>query len=411
MKISVTPSVLSGEITAPPSKSYAHRYVIAAACRGKPVTIKNVGRCEDVIATVDCLKKAGADCDFYGDDFKFNSFTPVNNVVLDCKESGSTLRFLMPICAALGIRAAFTGSKTLLGRPLKELVDTLNEHGADIESFTVKGKIEKGEYKISGNVTSQYITGLLFALATIGGGKITVTGKIVSEPYIAMTVETLESFGADIENRGNVYEIKKGFGKAKENITVEGDYSGAAFFLTAAATGGKITVKGLKENSLQGDAEILSVLRKFGANVCVKGDSVTVEKRELNGITQDCDNIPDLVQIIAVAAAYAKGETRLKNVYRLKDKESDRIEAILKTLETAGIRADFDGRDLIIIGGKPKGGTFFTGNDHRSAMSAAILACYADGDSEIIGAESVTKSYPNFYKDFSALGGKCNVGI
>ena len=411
MKIKITPSVLSGEVYAPASKSYAHRLIILACLSGKNITVKNVGNSKDVLATAECMKNLGADCQISGGDFTVKSFKAKAAAKIDCGESGSTLRFLLPVIAALGIRTQITGSEKLLSRPSDELVSVLNAHGAGIENFTVKGKISAGKYEIDGSVSSQYISGLLLAFSALNGeSELIIKGKSVSENYVDITVDALMDFGVKVEKTQNGYKVFGGY-KPKSFYAVEGDYSGAAFMLAAGAIGKKVSVSGLNEQSKQGDKKIIEILKKFGAKVDIKENVITVSKDRLKGIEVDCENIPDLAQIISVVAAFSEGKTVLKGISRLKYKESDRIAAITDMLAAAEIKCNCDGETLFITGGKPKGGVFDSNNDHRTAMSCAMLAAGADGNSVINCAEAVGKSYPEFFKDYNKIGGKTDVVI
>ena len=411
MNVKIVPNALSGEIKAPASKSYAHRLIILSCLSGKSVTVKNVGDSDDVKATANCMKSLGADCNISDGDFIVRSFTPKKSARIDCGESGSTLRFLLPVCSALGIKTKVTGSKKLLSRPSEALINSLNERGAGIENFTVNGKISAGKFVIDGSVSSQYISGLLMSLSVLNGeSEVVVKGERVSTNYIDITLEVMKDFGVSVIKTEDGYKVRGGL-NAKAIYYNEGDYSGAAFMLSAGAIFGRVSVSGLKSQTSQGDAEIIDVLKKFGADVNVEDERITVVKNRLKGIEVDCENIPDLAQIISVVAAFSEGKTVLKGISRLKYKESDRIAAITDMLTASKIKWACDGEKLEITGGKPKGGTFYSNNDHRTAMSCAILTAGAIGNSVIVGAESVKKSYPDFFKDYEKLGGKVDVII
>lgn len=416
MNAKITPSRLSGTIIAPPSKSYAHRLMIAACLSGGNRIVKNVGESKDVFATASALKSLGADCFIQNGDFTVRGFSPAKTAVVNCGESGSTLRFLIPVASALGVNATFTGTEKLLSRPCGALIDCLKSHGVSVSGFNFVGKPQGGKFVIDGGVSSQYITGLLFALPLIGSDcEIKITGERVSKPYTEITLDVMRKSGVSIRETSDGYFIAGGQKYNLSSVTeTEGDWSGAAFLLTGGAIGGNVTVKGLNAKSLQGDKSILDVLRKFGATIDINSNEVTVEKPKdgkLKSINLDCENIPDLVQIISVAAAYSEGKTTLRGVKNLKYKESDRISAVTGLLSFAGIGATFDGESINIIGGEPKGFNFDSGNDHRTAMSAAILATKAIGTSKITCAEAVKKSYPAFYEDYTTLGGLCDVDI
>ncbi len=408
MEVKVTSNKnISGKVKSPPSKSYAHRQIIGAYLSKTPTKIIGAGRSQDVLATLNCLKEIGLNYLFDGDDVNL-SFEKFNgHKVLNCNESGSTLRFLLSIVSALGINATLTGSKRLLERPISNLVDCLNDNGANIDGLTVNGKLHSGEYRIDGNISSQYITGLLFSLPLLDGdSKIIINEQLVSKDYINITLSVLKSFNIEVCETEYGYYVK---GNQKYtysgDIVVEGDYSGSAFTLCLGALSSGVEVTNLNKNSYQGDKEIVEVLKKFGAIVKETKEGYLVKKGNLIGQVLDCENIPDLVQIISVIASYSKGQTVLKNVSRLKIKESDRVQGIIYNLGVAGIDAKYNGNDLIIQGGKPKSGKFLGFNDHRTVMSAVCLANFTNGVSTVSDSLAINKSYINFYNDFKCLGG------
>lgn len=418
MDIKIKPFAIRGELTAPPSKSFAHRYMIAAFLSGGKCSVENVGDSDDVNFTLSAIKDLGAIVSRHGDAVEISGRKTVEKAVVGCGESGSTLRFLIPVAAALGINAEFTGKGKLLSRPIDDLAYALSQGGAKLSGHTVSGRLKSGEYRVNAGVSSQVITGMLFALSFIKGeSRLILTGNIVSAGYIDITLEVLKEFGIQITRRENVFEISGGFDAAKIPTTcrTEGDWSGAAFPLAMAATGGAVTVKGLNFPSLQRDCVFLEILKNFGAWVKIEetkdGAEITVKKGNLSAITADCENIPDLAQAISVVAAYADGVTVLRGVERLRLKESDRISAIIQTLGCAGIKAEHVGGEIKIYGGRPHGGKFYGGKDHRTVMSAAALAAGADGDSVIEDAEYYAKSYPEFIEDIKKAGGDGNVII
>jgi len=412
----ISPAPLCGEIIAPPSKSFAHRLMIAASLSGGEKTVRSVGESKDVLATARVLKSLGADCGIINGVFVSRGFGLNKNAVLDCGESGSTLRFFIPIAAALGADATFTGTKKLLSRPCLPLIECLERGGVREKNFSFRGKLKGGRLVADASVSSQYVTGLLLASPLIEEDcEIIVTGREVSKPYIEITLSVLKDSGITVEKTENGFFIKGGQKYALyDNVRTEGDWSGAAFALAAGAIGGSVTVSGLNPKSLQGDAAVAEILKRFGAEVTFGTDSVSAAKPrrgKLTAQTIDCENVPDLAQIISVVAAFAEGRTELRGIENLKYKESDRIAAIINTLTAAGIKSETDGKSLFVYGGSPKGFRIDSGNDHRTAMSAAVLACYAEGESAISAAEAVEKSYPRFYEDVKKLGGKVYVGF
>lgn len=420
-KLTVFPSRLGGEVAAPPSKSYGHRLLIAAALCDRPGAIIGLGDCDDIRATAYCLRSIGTGIRYDGNrcvitpraGFRTGLHTD-KKIVLDCGQSGSTARFLLPVVAALGINARMVGSGRLPERPMLPLTDLLRRHGVNVGSdnlpLDISGKLCGDVFEADGSVSSQFISGLLFALPMLGHPcTLRVTGKAESVNYIDMTVSVLRGFGADIRRDGNTFEVTGGFHAKAEEYRVEGDWSAAAFWMVAGAVGGKgIKINGLSSDSLQGDRAVCDALIRFGAEVAALGDAVTVRHgKKLHSAVIDCKNIPDLVPALAVAAAYADGESIFENISRLRIKESDRVEAVISMLSAFGISAFADKDNLHVIGGHPHGGEINSFGDHRIAMAAAVCAAFADGESVISDPGCASKSYPGFFTDFAEkLGGK-----
>lgn len=405
--ITLYPSRLCGSVTAPPSKSCSHRALICAALSDKPVVIEGLSVCDDVMLTLRCLEALGAH-------YENGIMTPIGKSALPsmptlyCGESGSTLRFLLPVVAALGCGAEFHLGKRLSERPIDELCDVLSGHGALIEKgaalLRVSGKAVGGEYSISGNVSSQFISGLLLALPLVGGGKVNITSDIKSSEYIDITADYLKRsniYVNRIENRITV----SGEYSFESPHKIEGDWSAAAYWLCAAAAKeNDITVCGLSGASNQGDRRILSVLRKMGAEVC-DSEHITVRSGKLCGIEFDASASPDLVPPIAVLCAAAHGESRIINAGALRAKESDRLEALNVMLTSMGIDTVLSCDELIINGGTLHGASLSSFADHRIAMAAMLAASLADSPSTLDDAECISKSYPDFTHDFKSLGG------
>lgn len=386
-------SNINGKINAIPSKSYAHRIAICSFLAGN----ENLVDCgefssKDILATVGCLKALRE-----------------NRSILDCVESGSTLRFMLPLTSAIGGNFTFIGQGRLMERPNEELFTVLREHGIKIDKtdkIEISGKLTSGEYKIRGDISSQYISGLLMALPILeGDSKITLTSPLLSAPYVDITIEVLQSFGINIVKTKDGFLIK-GNQKFKGEVLPEGDWSNMAFFLCAGAIGGEVTVSGLNPLSKQGDKFILEILKKFGALISVNGDEVFVKKDKLLPFTYSATNCPDLVPITAVLASFADGKSVITDVERLKIKESDRIESTISMLNAFNVEATSDGHSLIIYGKNAKNGKVNSFNDHRIAMASAIAGLFLDGKTKIFDAEAVNKSYPSFFKDLEKLGGK-----
>lgn len=413
MKVRLTPFKASGEISAPPSKSYAHRYILAAFLAGKPCEVQNVGFSDDVNATVSAILSLGGIIEKVGDTVYVSGRKTVERATVDCGESGSTLRFLMPVALALGIGADFCGSERLLSRPIEDIARAVEGHGALISGHTVSGKLKSGVYRLNAGVSSQFTSGLLFALSAIcGESEIILDGDSVSKGYVDITVSVLKEFGVRVEKTDAGYKIFGGYNNPPACVLVEGDWSGAAFPLSIGALSGDITVKNLKYPTLQPDGAIADILKSFGAKILVRDNCVSVKKDKLVAVRKiNCENFPDIAQVVCSVAAFCDGKTTLTGVNRLKIKESDRIAAIINTLSACGIRTEYDGEKLTVYGGTPKGGAIDGGNDHRTVMSAAVIAAAANGVFVIDGAEHVAKSYPDFFKDYKLLGGKVDVLI
>lgn len=416
-KLTVFPSQLGGEVTAPPSKSYGHRLLIAAALSDRPTAIIGLGDCDDIRATADCLRAIGTGIEYSGNRCVITPHAipqAGDRVFLDCGQSGSTARFLLPVIAALGINARMIGSGRLPERPMLPLTDLLRTHGVTVSRdnipLDISGKLCGNSFEADGSVSSQFISGLLFALPLLGHPSVLrVTGKAESVNYIDMTVSVLRGFGADIQRNGDIFEVTDGLHAKADGYKVEGDWSAAAFWMAAGAVGSKgIKINGLSADSLQGDRAVCAALTAFGADVTAIGDSVTVQPgKKLHSTVIDCKNIPDLVPALAVAAAYAEGKSTFLNISRLRIKESDRVEAVILMLSAFGIRAFADEDCLHVIGGHPHGGTVNSFGDHRIAMAAAVCASFAEGESVISEPGCASKSYPGFFADFSErLGGK-----
>lgn len=399
----------SGIVKVPSSKSQAHRALIIAALAEDETDIICDGISKDIEATVSCLNALGARINIHG---KVISVFPLRKIPkgvcrLECGESGSTLRFLLPLVGALGANAEFFPKGRLINRPLAPLDGELIRHGMKIEktdeTITCTGRLSGGEYRLAGNVSSQYISGLLMALPIVGeDSTLTVTGEVQSENYIKMTEDAMKIAGLRYDKTGWSYHIP---GLQKPNIPgrciVEGDYSSASFFLCMGAFSEKgITVSGLNPSSNQGDKQILKLLSQFGANITPCEHGITVLKGSLQGITIDASQIPDIIPPLCVVAAAAQGETHIVNAGRLRLKESDRIATTCALINSLGGNARELPEGIVIHGtGGLKGGKVDSCNDHRIAMSAALAASICTEDVVIDGAECVAKSYPRFWDE------------
>ena len=413
MKAIITPAKAMGEISSIASKSVAHRLLICAALSDRKTIIRCANINKDILATVDCLNAMGADICYKDSCFHVTPIsTKVNSKFLMCNESGSTLRFILPIVSALGREWNFIMEGRLPERPLSPLKEELEAHGISFNypafnNLCISGKLSCGEYSITGNVSSQFISGLLFALSIIDGTSILrVTGEIESAPYIEMTLDALKAFGAKIDRKDNVFTISGNKLSTPENVDVENDWSNAAFPLCAAAiSGGCVTLKNVNFLSRQGDIKILDLLSDFGAEVIKEECSVTVKGEKLHGIEINAEQIPDLVPVLATVAAGAEGTTKIYGASRLRIKESDRLMSTYEMLTNIGADVILTD-DGFVINGKERlsGGTVDSYNDHRIAMSAAVASTICENKVTVIGAQAISKSYPDYWKDISKLG-------
>lgn len=407
---------LKGEVTPPPSKSQAHRLLICAALAVEPCSIVCNSVNDDIMATMRCLNALGARITFSSGVFDVQPIELVKGGTLDCGESGSTLRFLMSVAAVLGADATFTGAGKLPQRPMGALTDVLAAHGmaferhtADELPVTCSGTLQGGKFTLPGNVSSQYLTGLLFALplATVDS-EIEVTGGLTSASYIDMTIDALCTAGISVERRNNIFTIKGNQQyRMPERVVVEGDWSSAAFWVVAGVIGKQpVTVCGMNNESLQGDSAIVDHLRSMGAFITVEDGRVAAVPSHLFGAELDCMDTPDLVPVLSVAAAVAQGTTTFINVGRLRFKESDRLAAMKSVLASFGITSSVGEDTFTVYGGEPVALTPVESfGDHRIAMSAAILSTVAKEITTINGSGCVAKSYPSFFEDFAVLGG------
>lgn len=413
MNITLSPSTPRGEIRAIASKSAAHRLLICAAFAKAPTSIRCEQLNKDIEATADCLCSLGANIEYSGGVFTVEPIKEIpSEAKLHCGESGSTLRFLVPVAAALGIKTEFFMEGRLPDRPLSPLREELETHGITLSPqgsnpLICEGQLSGNEFSIAGNVSSQFISGLLFALALCkDGGSLRVEGKLESAPYVTLTCNALRKFGIKISKQGSVYTVTRGDVPVRSRkADVEGDWSNAAFPLCAAAIGGDVTLTNINLSSRQGDKKIIELLAAFGASVEKKRQKVRVRHAPLHAIDIDASQIPDLVPVLATVASVAEGTTKIRGAARLRIKESDRLVTVCKMLTALG--ADIaETEDGLIIHGKPSlsGGTVDAANDHRIAMSAAVASVACNSPVTIVGAEACRKSYPDFFEDMKKLG-------
>ena len=404
----------------PPSKSLAHRAIIAASLASGESTIKNVQFSDDITVTIKAMIHLGADIKIENDPsldgyytLKINGeniFKNIENTIINVKASGSTLRFLIPIALISNKEFTFIGEENLPKRPLKPYFDIFDEKSIYYEKgelnlpLKVKGPLSSGTFYLDGSLSSQFITGLLISLPILqGDSKIIITKKLESRAYVDLTIDTLKIFGVEIENKNYEEFIIKGSQKYVPcEYEVEGDFSQGAFFLVAKALGSDLKVLGLNGNSRQSDKVILDIINKMST------------PNGLQGITIDVSECPDLFPVLCVLGCFATGETRLINGKRLRLKECDRIQASVSELKKIG--ADIsETEDGAIINGPCdlKGGVCYSYNDHRIAMALSIASTRAKDKMIILGSKCVSKSYPDFFDVFKSLGGEIyerNVG-
>ena len=397
MDVTIYPSKLSGEITVPASKSISHRMLICAAFADRPTILLCNGSSGDLEATVNCLNAIGATIKRTTQGY---IVTPVDIVpesaTLQCGQSGSTLRFLLPIVGALGIDSTFNMEGRLSERPLAPLCNEMERMGCVItrptdNTLRCTGRLQSGLYKITGNISSQFITGLLLSCAIMDGkSTITIIDSLESKPYVTLTQNVMELFGVQSENlcvNGVRRFISPGI------VHIEGDWSSAAFYIAANALQSNVTLKGLNPTSAQGDRHIETMVADLAQY-----------------ITTDAADVPDLVPILSVVAAANQGAC-FTGIHRLRLKESDRIETTIRMLNSIGIHSEATKDTLRVYPGKFTGGTVNPQSDHRIAMAAAIAATVAEGPVRILDAHCVGKSYPGFWDDYRNLGGRYELDI
>ena len=402
-----------GSVTVPSSKSQAHRALITAALSDRPCRLYFNGASNDILATAGCLGALGANIVLTegGCIVRPISQSAPGEKLLRPGESGSTLRFLLPLAGALGVSARFILEGRLGKRPMDALTDELKAHGMSVQgdesSLICSGKLTSGVYTLPGDVSSQFVSGLLFALPLLeGDSEIRLTGAIESRAYITMTENALAKCSVRIKNDGRNYFIPGSqCYKAGDSMSVEGDWSNAAFFLCMGALSYEgVSVRGLDTVSAQGDKAVLDILKRFGANININDDVVSVSKGSLRPQTIDASMIPDLVPALSALCALASGRSEITNAARLRLKESDRLKTTSRMLNALGARVTETVDGLIIDGvNRLKGGRADAAGDHRIAMAAATAACGCEENVEICGAECVNKSYPAFFNDFEAL--------
>ena len=407
MNIVIQPRTFSGRVVIPPSKSISHRVLICAALSKGESEITGVLQCEDIDATTEALTALGAEIRTE------NGVTYVKGIEkapdyaeINCRESGSTLRFLIPVAAALGVEAVFTGCGKLPTRPITPYLQEFPKHGVEFISDTfpyhIKGKLTAGVYPVTGDISSQFITGLMFAMPLLeGSSTIMLTTPLQSKPYADITIHCMRDFGVEtLEFNGN-YSIKGVQEYKPAKCTVEGDCSQAAFFAVANALGSSVEIAGINRNSVQGDRAIFDII-----------DNTIKINGNYSGFDVDASDSPDLVPVLTVLATFAEGDSHIRGCKRLRIKESDRLVSISTVLNSLGGNVGIVNDELEITGVKElSGGVCSSFNDHRIAMSLAVASQRCTSPLTITNAECVAKSYPTFFEDMRALGGEYDVVI
>jgi 3-phosphoshikimate 1-carboxyvinyltransferase len=424
VKVRITPSPVTGEVSAPPSKSYTHRAVIVASLATGESLIENPLLSDDTLYTVNACRSLGADIELKSNQLMITGTGGQINVThgnerIFAGNSGSTIRMVAPLAALAQAKVILDGDSRLRQRPVSDLITALQSLGAKVRSLGNNGylpveiqgaKLSGGEITAAGGVSSQHISALLIiAPYTENGLTIKIAGELHSRPYLDITLDLMQEFGVEAANQDyKEFMVKGGRKYQAKRYRIEGDYSSAAYFLAAGAIGGKpVKVKNLKANSAQGDKYLLNILSQMGCSVEYQKEAVTVSRHnELKGIDIDMGDYPDLVQTVAAVAAYARGKTEITNIGHLRFKETDRLGDTAAELGKLGIKVEVTDNAIVVHGGKPKGTELQAHNDHRMAMSLSVAALFADGDSIINGSGAVTKSYPRFFNDLADLKAK-----
>ncbi|HEX7514355.1 MAG TPA: 3-phosphoshikimate 1-carboxyvinyltransferase [archaeon] len=414
MNVRISQSTISGKLEAPPSKSYTHRAIVMASL-SKASRIINPLISEDTCATVSACEAIGATINPVGDVFFVDGVngeptTPDN--VIDCQNSGTTLRFMIGVCSLIDGTTVLTGDTSLRGRPNSQLIDVLNELGANVAAtkgngmapVIVHGVLSGGRSALTKPMSSQFLSALLIACPLCQADTTLNVHNLQSRPYVDMTLELLNQAQINVSTDYNEFMVPCCQNYTDTDFLIPGDFSSAALHLSAAAiTNSRISVHNLLE-SKQGDKRIVAILKEMGANISWEHDVVTIDGAELHGVTIDASDIPDLVPILAVLGAYAEGTTDIFNVANLRYKETDRLAAIITELRKMQVDIKQEGDVLRIKGGDPKGASLRGYGDHRIVMSLAVAALAAVGQTQIDTAESVKVSYPDFFDDIFALG-------
>lgn len=418
MNVKIKPNEIKGKMKSIPSKSLLHRAIILSGiAKDREIILEQVNTIsEDIEATLTCIEKLGAKTKVEGDSIRITSLGNIkkSKVELHCKESGTTLRLLLPLVSTFSKEATVDCSEGLRKRPIRELIETLEESGLYFKEkgfpINISGNVTTDFFKISGDISSQYVSGLLLLSSLLDQrSSIYLTTKLESRTYVNITIKVLRDFGIIVnELEEGVFEIYGGRDKIlpPKEYQIEGDWSNAAFFLVGGCLGDSIKMSGLNLESSQGDKKIVQILKKAGAILTCSDDFISSNRSHLNSFEVDFSETPDLFPILSVVAALSKGQSILKGGERLKLKESNRIESTFQMLKSLG--ADVKKReDGLIIQGKEilDGGIVNSFNDHRIVMSVTMASIRCKEPVSIVNAGAVKKSYPNFFEDFKKVGG------
>lgn len=423
--VKINPKRLSGEVSIPPSKSMSHRAIIAASLSSGISKVSNVILSKDIIATIEAMKNFGIDFEISDEDnirktliITGNENLKYSGLPIDCNESGSTLRFLIPFATLLENEVTYIGKGKLIERPLDAYYEIFDKNNISYQTtnnklpLKVNGRLKGGDFYLRGDVSSQFITGLMFVLPLLEeDSRIIITTELESKGYVDMSIDTLKAFGIAVENVEDKEFIIKGKQQYKSrDYRVEGDFSQAAFWIVAGAIGDSIVCKDINLQSLQADKMIIEIAKAMGVKIKQINDtSIEINGGDLTSATIDASQIPDIIPVISVMASLSEGQTTIVNASRLRIKESDRIKSTVSELAKLG--ADIkEVDDSIIINGRNQltSGKLSSWNDHRIAMAMAIASIRCQGEVQISGAQAVSKSYPHFWEDFKSLGADIN---
>lgn len=415
-RVKIIPNKLKGTINIPPSKSLAHRAVIAAALSDGKCEISNLVYSKDITATLKGMENLGARTKINVDSVNFEGNGKIirKEKLFDCEESGSTIRFLIPLSLAIENEVEFIGKGKLGSRPQGVYYKIFEEKNVEYSTvdghlpLKIKGQLPSGSYNVEGNISSQFITGLLYTLPLLDGDSvINITTELESIGYVDLTLDILKKYGIEVINNDYKSFVIKGNQKYKAvDYRVEGDFSQSAFWFTAGLIGSEIECNDLNSDSLQGDKAILDIIGNMNGNIEKVNESFIVKPSKTKGAVIDVSQCPDLVPILAVLASLSEGRTEIINAARLRIKESDRLKAITTELKKLGADIEEVGDGLVINGKESlQGGTVESWNDHRIAMALAIASIRCEKEVIIEGSKAVEKSYPNFWQDFEKLGG------